>query len=58
MAKVLKCDSIFPGCEGEVRGETEDEVMKAAVQHARDAHGVQEIDEATANKVRAAIGTE
>lgn len=58
MAKVLKCDSLFPGCDGEMRAETEDEVMRLAVQHAREKHDLREIDAATAEKVRAAIASE
>jgi predicted small metal-binding protein len=55
VSKLLKCDAIFPGCEGEVRAESEDEVLHLAVEHARQAHGLDEIDQPTAAKVKAAI---
>jgi predicted small metal-binding protein len=58
MAKVIKCDAIFPGCTGVVRADTEAEVMRLAAEHARQVHGVRQIDDATARKVRAAIISE
>lgn len=53
--KVLKCDLVFPGCPTEVHGESEEEVMRGAAEHARTAHGLEQVDEQTANKVRSAI---
>ena len=58
MAKVLRCDAIFLGCGHVVRAETEDEVIRLAVEHAREVHGVNEIDAAMAQKVQAAITSE
>jgi predicted small metal-binding protein len=55
MAKVLKCDDIFPGCAAEVRAETDEEVLREAAEHARSRHGLSQVDEATAKKVKAAI---
>jgi predicted small metal-binding protein len=57
MAKVLKCGELFPGCAVEARGETEEEILKQAAEHARRDHGVGEIDAATLAKVKAAIKT-
>lgn len=39
----------------EARGETEDSILKQAVEHARRDHGVEQIDAATLAKVKAAI---
>jgi len=58
MAKVLRCDAIFLGCGHVVRAESEDELMRLAAEHARQVHGVTEIDEAMASKVKAAIKDE
>ena len=55
MAKILYCNDVVPGCDGQVSGETEEEVLGKAVEHAREAHGMTEIDAQTAAKVRAAI---
>ena len=55
MSKLLKCKEIFPGCEGEVRAESEEEVVRIAVDHARVVHGVTEIDDAMAAQVKAAV---
>jgi len=55
--KQVKCGEtgLFPGCEGVAQGETEDEVMVAVAEHARDAHGVEEVDAATAKVIRSHI---
>jgi predicted small metal-binding protein len=57
MAKVLRCGELFPGCSIEARGETEEEILKQAAEHARRDHGVSQIDAATLAKVKAAIKT-
>lgn len=58
MAKVLRCDVIFLGCGHVVRAESEEELLRLAAEHAKQVHGVTEIDEATLRKVRAAITNE
>lgn len=55
MAKELRCGDIMPGCDHVIRGETENEVLAQGAQHARDAHGVEQMDAETAEKVRSAI---
>lgn len=55
MAKQLRCGEIIEGCDHVIRGESEDEVMAKGARHAREAHGVEEIDDETAEKVKAAI---
>lgn len=57
MGKVLQCGELFPGCTVEARGETEDDILKQAAEHARRDHGVAQIDAATLAKVKAAIRT-
>lgn len=57
MAKVLRCGELFPGCSIEARGETEEDVLKQAAEHARRDHGVTQIDAGTLAKVKAAIRT-
>jgi predicted small metal-binding protein len=55
MAKVLRCGDLFPGCSVEARGETEEEILKQAAEHAERDHGVAQIDAGTLAKVKAAI---
>jgi len=55
MAKELHCGEIMEGCDHVIRGETEDEVLAKGAEHARQEHGVEEVDEETAEKVKAAI---
>jgi predicted small metal-binding protein len=55
MAKVLRCDAIFLGCGHVIHADTEEELMRLAAEHAREAHGITAIDEAMASKVKAAI---
>jgi predicted small metal-binding protein len=45
-------------CDFEVRGSSEDEVMRQAAAHAQRTHGIQEITPELADRVRKAIRTE
>jgi predicted small metal-binding protein len=38
-----------------IRGETEDEVLKKGAQHAREAHGIDKMDDDTVRAVKAKI---
>ena len=58
MARVLRCNAIFLGCGHVVRAESEEEIMRLAAEHAKQVHGITEIDEDMARKVRAAITSE
>ncbi len=53
--KTLRCDDVVPGCAAEVRAGSEEEVLRQAAEHARTAHGLQQIDADTAARVKAAI---
>ncbi|MGH7564390.1 MAG: DUF1059 domain-containing protein [Gemmatimonadota bacterium] len=57
MAKELRCGDIMPGCDYVAQGETEQEIMAHAAEHAREKHGLNEIDEKTAQKIRSKIQT-
>jgi predicted small metal-binding protein len=58
MAKVLKCGDLMPGCAFEARGNSEDEVLKVAAEHAKTAHNLREITPELLTKVRGAIRDE
>jgi predicted small metal-binding protein len=55
MAKLLRCQDVFPGCSAEVRANTDEEVLRQAVQHAASAHGVKQLDDATVQTIKAQI---
>jgi predicted small metal-binding protein len=56
MEKRLQCNAVVPGCPAEMRCMTDEEVLRQAAEHARTAHGIEQMDEQTTAKVRAAIG--
>jgi predicted small metal-binding protein len=58
MAKVLRCRDVGMDCNFEVRAETEEEILKKAVQHAQTVHKMKEIPKEVVEKVRAAIHDE
>jgi predicted small metal-binding protein len=57
MEKVLRCRDLVPNCGFEARAQTEEELLQAAAQHARQDHGM-EVTEELAAAVRGAIKEE
>jgi predicted small metal-binding protein len=55
MPKELRCGDLMPGCEAVLEGKDEAEVMARAAEHARSAHGVQQVPPELVGKVRSAI---
>lgn len=51
----LRCGDVVSGCEGVVTGDTQDEVLAAAADHASDAHGLTGLDADTEAALIAAI---
>jgi predicted small metal-binding protein len=58
MAKVLRCRDVGLDCEGEIRAETEEEVLRQAAEHARTTHNMTDMPPDVVAKVRAAIRDE
>ena len=58
ITKVLKCSDVTPGCNFEIRGESEDEVLKKADEHAKTAHNMENMTPDVLSKVRSAIHDE
>jgi predicted small metal-binding protein len=58
MAKVLKCGDVKPGCDVELRGNSEEEVLQKAAEHAKAEHGTDTIPPEVLSKVRASIHDE
>jgi predicted small metal-binding protein len=55
MGKVLKCGDVHMGCKFEARGNTEEEVLRAASEHAKKEHNLTEIRPEDWEKARKAI---
>lgn len=58
MAKVLRCADVVGSCDFVARGDSEQEILQQASEHARSAHNMDEIPPEVAEKVRAAIRDE
>jgi predicted small metal-binding protein len=58
MTKVLKCGDLNPGCKFEARGNSEDEVLKKAAEHAKTTHNMHNIPPDVLLKARSAIHDE
>ena len=58
MAKILKCSDVGMDCDFVVRGETSEEVMKKAAEHARTAHGIEQIPPELAQTAQATVKDE
>ncbi len=55
MEKLLRCRNLGVDCDFEACGESEEEVLKTAVDHARAIHGLKDISEKDRLRVRTAI---
>jgi len=56
MPKILECAKVDPssGCQHVVRGETEEQVLQKAAEHAKE-HGVREVTPELMERVKASI---
>jgi predicted small metal-binding protein len=53
--KQFACATVVDGCDGVVTGETDDQVLAAAAQHAADVHGINEVPDDLVRQIRAGI---
>ncbi len=58
MAKVMKCRDAGVDCDFVARGETEEDILKQAAEHAKKDHGMAEVAPDLVAKVKAAIRDE
>jgi len=58
MTMVVKCRDVGVDCDFEARGKNEQEVLQKCQEHARSAHGMQELPAQLTAKVKAAIHEE
>ena len=56
MAKILECAKVDPssGCKHVVRGDTEEQVLRQAAEHAKE-HGIREVTPEMMERVKANI---
>jgi predicted small metal-binding protein len=55
MSKVFRCQDLGLDCNSEIRGSTEDEVLKQAVEHCKTVHGMTEVPPEVENSLKLAI---
>jgi predicted small metal-binding protein len=55
MSKILKCGEVNPGCNFEIRGDSEHDVLRRAADHAKTAHRMENIPPEVLSKVKSAI---
>lgn len=53
--KQFACGTVVDGCDGVVTGETDDDVLAAAAQHAAAAHGLTEVPDELVVQIKAGI---
>ena len=58
MTKVLKCNDLNPGCSFEARGNTDEDVLKKAAEHAKTVHKMKKFPDDVLDKARSAIRDE
>jgi predicted small metal-binding protein len=58
MTKIVRCRDVGVDCDFEARGQTDEEIMQKCANHARSAHGMDEISADMIAKVKAAIHEE
>lgn len=58
MSKILRCADVVGSCDFVARGESDQEILQQAAEHARSAHNLTEITPEVAEKVRSAIRDE
>ena len=58
MAKTVSCRDVGMDCDFVAKGETAEDIMRQAAEHARTAHNMPEIPPEVVDKVRGAIRNE
>lgn len=58
MAKTLHCADVMPGCDYVAKGDSEQDVLQQAAEHARTVHNVAEITPELVAQVQAKIRDE
>lgn len=53
--KKFECNTVVAGCDGVVTGETDDDVLAAAAEHAAQAHGMSDVPDEVVAAIRSGI---
>lgn len=56
--KVIKCADVGFDCPGVIKANTEKEALEMAAQHAKEAHGVQEVSDEIVAKIKSVMTEE
>ncbi len=56
--KTLRCRDVGFDCDGVMRAETEEEILRQAAEHAKTVHNLSEISEQAVEKIRTLIRDE
>lgn len=51
MVKVVDCRKVGFDCDGVIRADTEEEALKMVAEHAKEAHGIEEVPPEVVQKV-------
>lgn len=58
MTKMLRCGTVFPGCNYVMHGETVADVLAKVADHARENHGIDHISDDFRTKIAAHVTTD
>ncbi len=58
MEKVIHCRDVGFDCEGVIRAQTEEEALKKAAEHAKEAHGLEEVTPEVVEKIKSVMTEE
>lgn len=58
MAKLLRCRDVGFDCDAEVRADNEDDLLRMVAEHAREVHGLEDVNDEVVQKVLASIRSE
>lgn len=58
MAKLLRCRDLGFDCEGELRADSEDEILAQAADHAREVHGMETVPDEVVQSILSSIRQE
>jgi predicted small metal-binding protein len=53
--KEFRCGEIVAGCDWTIEGESDDEILEHVAEHAREAHGMDEVPPEVQDRVRGLI---
>ena len=53
--KHFNCGDIVPGCDWTIDGQSEDDVLSGVADHAREAHGMDEVPSEVEERIRGLI---